>query len=438
MSSVGKIGSNAYDIGKNYFLSQSALNSEMSKYIPKQLKTLQQIDKYSGEAFNIGINALGTAAVAPIFIAYNPLSKTDEETKKYSALRQPISAVLTVITQAGLVIPWNRLLDNWNNNGKSGQFYDKRGFQDKSYLMRQAKKANPTKSKKELEAIVKAQQADQYGRLYADFIEKGTLNIGGKPISEEQMREIINDACKDKIKKGQETLERYKFNGEKYNNKINRVIYLYQNKDIVLEKMAKIQTDIASMNEKEIGQYIKKTIKEAKASGTDKELINIYEIDLKPKVDKSSLTKQIEHIIERTNAYSKYPNEMSLKQSIHDSLVKSKAATEKQIAHFQEIQKLAQEKGSFEKIMKLIKMEKLRDSQLGDIELENIRVGVIDKYIDKLSKRIKGQKAITGLVVSLAIMPFTCCALNYLYPRFMDKFFPHLSKAKKEGGKKCQ
>ena len=102
--------------------------------------------------------------------------------------------------------------------------------------------------------------------------------------------------------------------------------------------------------------------------------------------------------------------------------------------HFKSIQKLAQENGSFQKIMELIKKEKLADR----VELDDIRVGVIDKYIDKISKRIKGQKAISGLALSLAIMPVTCCALNYIYPRFMDKFFPHLSKAKKEGGNKCK
>ena len=434
MPSVGKIGSNAYEVGKRYFLAQSALNSEMSKYIPKQLKTLQQIDKYSGEAFNIGVNALGTAAVAPVFIAYNPLSKTDEETKKYSALRQPISAVLAVITQAGLVIPWNRLLDSWNNNGMTGQFYDQRGFQDKAYLMRQAKKANPNMSKKQLEEVVRTQQAEQYAKLYADFIEQGSIIVNGKPISETEMRDIIKDTCKDKIKKGQETLERYKYNGEKYNNKIQRGIYLFENKEIVLEKMAKIKTDIASMDDKQITKYMKELIKDAKASGTDKELINIFETDFKPKVDKESLLKQITHVVEETDKYAQFTDKASLKYSIIDNLNRSNSHLEKQIEHFKSIQKLTQENGSFQKIMELIKKEKLADG----VELDDIRVGVVDKYIDKISKRIKGQKAISGLVLSLAIMPVTCCALNYIYPRFMDKFFPHLSKIKKEGGNKCK
>lgn len=438
MSSLGKIGSNAYDVGKDYFLAKSALNSEMAQYLPKQLKTLQQIDKYSGEAFNIGVNAVGTAAVAPVFIAYNPLSKTDEETKKYSALRQPISAILAIVTQAGLVIPWNRLLDNWNNKGMTGQFYDQRAFQDKSFLMKQAKKANPTKSKKELAEIVKVQQADQYGKIYAEFMENGTISVAGKPIPEKQMREIIIDACQDKIKKCKDTIERYKINGEKYNNKMQRATYLFENKDLVLEKMTQIQNDISSMSQNDINTYMKKLIKDAKASGTDSELIKIFEADLKPKVDKDSLSKQIDHIIEKTNSYSKFNDLGTLKTSIQDNLNSVNKKLEKQIEHFKTIQKSAQENASMSNIMKLVKQENIKDANLGTIELDNIRVGVVDMYIDKIGKRIKGQKAISGLLLSLAIMPFTCCALNYIYPRFMDKFFPHLSKAKQDGGKKCQ
>ena len=80
--------------------------------------------KISGEIPTQIVNATGTGLVAPIFIAYNPLTKTDEKTKKYTALRQPISAILAVLTQTAIVIPFNHLLESMANTGDLGPKYD--------------------------------------------------------------------------------------------------------------------------------------------------------------------------------------------------------------------------------------------------------------------------------------------------------------------------
>ena len=44
----------------------------------------------------------------------------------------------------------------------------------------------------------------------------------------------------------------------------------------------------------------------------------------------------------------------------------------------------------------------------------------------------KNFKKMSGLVFGLALLPITCGLLNWAYPRFMDTFFPKLSKAKKQ------
>ena len=51
---------------------------------------------------------------------------------------------------------------------------------------------------------------------------------------------------------------------------------------------------------------------------------------------------------------------------------------------------------------------------------------VVKKRISDVQHNLRGFKAVTGLAVSLAILPFTCIALNWLYPRIMEKFFPSL------------
>ncbi len=118
---------------------------EMEKVVtaalPKPLQNLKKAESFLGtELSTIVINAVGTGLVAPVFIANNPLAKTDEKTKQYSALRQPISAVLSVLMQAGVVIPANMLLNKGIQNGKLGDLYDKSFLQDKSYIVKTLKK----------------------------------------------------------------------------------------------------------------------------------------------------------------------------------------------------------------------------------------------------------------------------------------------------------
>lgn len=63
----------------------------------KGLKAMNWIDKNMSENMKTCINAIGTAGIAPLMIIYNPLSKKDKDGRKYSALRQPVSA-FTAIT----------------------------------------------------------------------------------------------------------------------------------------------------------------------------------------------------------------------------------------------------------------------------------------------------------------------------------------------------
>ena len=71
------------------YVSTYRLRQELSKKLLANKSGLaQKLNKIKiGEASNISINALGTAVVAPIFIAYNPLSKTDEQTKNQNTYK---------------------------------------------------------------------------------------------------------------------------------------------------------------------------------------------------------------------------------------------------------------------------------------------------------------------------------------------------------------
>lgn len=71
---------------------------------------------------------------------------------------------------------------------------------------------------------------------------------------------------------------------------------------------------------------------------------------------------------------------------------------------------------------------------------------VVGQLRNKIEKNVKGFKQVTNILVGFFItLPLTCSALNWLYPRFMEVFFPELANSKKsdapeekakEGGKK--
>lgn len=93
---------------------------EINTNMPRSLKFLNNLYSKMGERQDIVINAVGTGVVAPIFIKYNNLSKTDSKTKTYSALRQTAMALIAVGLQAGITIPADKYIDKIAKMGKLG------------------------------------------------------------------------------------------------------------------------------------------------------------------------------------------------------------------------------------------------------------------------------------------------------------------------------
>lgn len=82
----------------------------------------KEFDKKS-ENYTIIVTALGTGIVAPIVLTVNPVSKEDSNTKKYTALRQPISAFLALVTQLAVNTPIPKFLDKKAALGSLGRAY---------------------------------------------------------------------------------------------------------------------------------------------------------------------------------------------------------------------------------------------------------------------------------------------------------------------------
>lgn len=111
-----------------------------------------------GELQSQIINACFTTTVAPFWIAYNPFAKTDEKTKKYTALRQPISAVVALAGGLPLTVLINRQFAKLGSEGYIPS-YDMRSCPDETdYLSLQFKKAY-AEAKKSPSALAEFEKA---------------------------------------------------------------------------------------------------------------------------------------------------------------------------------------------------------------------------------------------------------------------------------------
>ena len=290
----------------NIAMEEKVLNDEMLKNSPKAVKFLDKAKNFVGEVPNILINAVGTGLVAPVFIKHNFLSKADDDTRTYSAWRQPVSAVLAVLTQAGLVIPFNKVINKMTNSGefKEGNC-NKKAYQDLDYIEKQIKKENKNLTKEEVKKLAKEKQFTQLQDIIEELYTKDNISYKGK-------NGIVNLDKKELSEMMEKTVDK-------------------------------------------MGENIKEGSKEAKVLAEMKEAIK---------------------------------NKKSMK----------------------EIYKISQ---------------KIGGQQEGKFVYD-----VAQKYISNVEASIKGSKQLTGLLVSLAILPVTCSLLNWVYPKFMDAFFPELSSKK--------
>lgn len=177
---VTRSGSNSINPRQwaEHFHTEQAVKAELLANMPKFIKSLYKMKNFVGEVPNIIINAVGTGLVAPIFIKHNFLSKTDEDTRTYSAWRQPVSAVLAVITQVGLVAPFNSILSHMTNKGEfiyKPTAFNRTAYQDIDFHKSMIKKEMPHLSKAEVKKQAESRQYAQLENMLESLYERNTI-----------------------------------------------------------------------------------------------------------------------------------------------------------------------------------------------------------------------------------------------------------------------
>ena len=335
-----------------------------TKRFPKFLEWLGQND---GEILNTIVTGIGTAFVAPLFIAFNPFSKEDKDTKIYSAWRQPISAILAVAAQIGINMQYNKHLDLISSTGHFDRA-DLRAMPAKSYLKSIIKLEHPEYNKKQL----------------ANEIEKRQTQARWNAIDEARKK------LKDKEISWESTVD----------NEALRLARKEIKKDF--------KDELAKLSDKQQEKYIEKLL---------------------PERAKIVAQRQVEESGKIKFQVREWIQEAKNKSIDFDALVKEKAKAIEAMAENSEkaflsktLVKLKEYK-SFDNVKDLGKT-------LAEVT-QNVKIKrMVLANIDRARAVLSSYRRWTGIVISLITLPVSCGLLNYTYPRLMEKIMPHAHKKK--------
>jgi len=426
-------------------ISAGTLDDAVASLVPKSLRVLKRLGSSGGEIQNIIINSLGTGLVAPIFIKYNFMSKTDEDTRTYSAWRQPVSAVLAVLTQCGLTAPFYKIFDNWSNKGVFGEKLNRTLFMDDYYIRKLKKREFPNLTNEQLEEKVAEFKQKQKSDLLKTLREDSTVNYkfadgNTRPISEKEYQSLLEETL-DKLIKSDEAKEKELATTiQKRTIRSNYYRTHNQEAKTILEETAE-----AIKNAQNVGQidsFIAKKINSLRSNSNANEMIAILG-DIQNRAHKSggskadsfrnikqALQANVDKMLRHVEKYSKINSEVEVARLVQASVNADIQEVRSSKQFFETLKRTITGKTKIGDIQKLINEKRL------SLKIENSSLNrdfaeeVASQLIDRTKAHMKCYKQIVGVFVSLAVLPFTCTLLNYIYPRFMDIFFPNLSSKK--------
>lgn len=232
------------------------LEKYLLEKMPWYTRGMVKIHEGMGEVQNQLINACGTGMVAPLFIMYNPISDKDQDTKTYTAMRQPISAVLAVGTQAAIVVPFNAMIKKDADIGYLPMQYNRTLFPSDDFVEKLVKKENPGKKFKknkdvdELKDAIEKYKKEHYEKPLIEMIENDRIifnTTDGKTTStlempKEKFQELFKETLDTIIKEEQE--EKLNAIQNKLPKKIERGIFYNTYPEKSMEVMQRLNTTL--------------------------------------------------------------------------------------------------------------------------------------------------------------------------------------------------
>jgi regulator of sigma D len=454
----------------------------------RALQIMKKFETLKGEAGGILITALGTGIVAPIVIGSNPLVKakpgaTEDEKKEvsnkkwYTAWRQPISAILAVFFQLGAQKPIDKFLDKKFNDPKlsKGVFLptDQCAVRGESYLKGLVKedlakkgnkkpswfeyitnnkeaKAQQKKYKEAFDESLKAMQDEDIARVADNLKVDGSIKIGERVLDNPTLATLVNRTIDDSIavardlRLSESDMKHYSKKAEMLMNNEAHIREIFKNVPKDSKELEKfLQNALANEANPAVQELLSETLKKSPELRYSRISRTLERMDYIAMMcggkEKFNRNKYIDAMSKRNGILDKIITNLNL-----NKIENTKKATKEQI---QEAINDFITHSSFDKKNNLYKSI-LHDTEAFDFDKENLTKKIYED-IAKTYKKFVGHnykclnqviKVCVGVFITL---PITCTALNIIYPRFMDFFFPELSgkkptpkKEEVEGGAK--
>lgn len=426
-------------IGFTGNIPQATIEKEINALNPSILKWINKLKNNIGEFQDICINALGTGLLAPVFIKYNPLSKTDKDTRTYSAWRQPISAALAIATQGLFTIPIVSKINSMANEGAMNLDCNKTPFKDKDYAMHLMKKLHPGLSEKQREALADEYLAKQDENLINTLKKENTVyyTVKGKTepvkISQEKYKDTLNKTIDSMLEDEEKRLK--ECNEVKLTKRVERSEFYRNNYDTSKNLLNEMEAKINSTDDiKEINKFLKNKQKELKHSKADKQLIDmVLETRIQGSAGKDKMLEKVHKMQKHVEKYKNLKTREEVVQAVKASVSQRISEHKDSIDFLNKVKKAIEENKTVSDIEEMFKL-KIKEAKAAnkDFRLADkiFSKEVASKLKELTKKHIDGVKRIATLAGALIILPISCDLLNRIYPVFMDIAFPKLSSKK--------
>lgn len=426
-------------IGFTSNIPQATIEKEINALNPSILRGINKLKNNIGEFQDICINALGTGLLAPIFIKYNPLSKTDEDTRTYSAWRQPISALLAIATQGLFTIPIVSKINSMANEGAMNLDCNKTPFKDKDYAIHLMKKLHPGLNKKQREALADEYIAKQDENLINTLRKDNTIyyTIKGKTepikISKEKYTEILNKTVDSMLEDEEKRLKVCK--EIKLTKRVERSEFYRNNYATSKKLLDELENKINSTdNIKEINKFLKNKHKQLKRAKADKQLLDLVtETLIHGTAGKDKMLEKVKKMQGHVEKYKGLKSKEQVINTVKESISQRISEHNDSIEFLNKVKKAIAENKTISEIEEMFKL-KIKEAKDTNKEFrlsdKIFSKEVANKLKELTKKHIDGVKRIATLAGALIILPISCELLNWVYPRFMDIAFPKLSSKK--------
>ena len=473
-------------------VSKEIMNSLHHK---KAIEMMKKLEFLKGELGGILITAVGTGLVAPIFIGFNPFVKTPKNatpeekkevvnTKLYTAMRQPISAALAILFQASVQKYIDKGLDFFFNNpkyaNKMRRDINQSDINTDTYIkdtvkkeLKQSGEKKPSalkalfsKEAKEQRAAYDAKMKERVGKIKESQLQKiadefeatGRIKIGDSFLDNETTAKLVNEQIDGYIQFAK-TLQK---TPDQINHYVKRADILMENEAHLREIFKEIpikEIQLAEEGSAEIKQLYARTtgiVENLLRNEKNTDVRKLLEEVLQRPEDIRA--NRIQRTLQRIDTIKEMCGGSYSKQKYLDALIKRKNVLEDRIVKLT-ASKIADPKAANEKTIKKAIQQAVehcnftRENEIVSTVLKNTSVFSHDKealkkkivkdvtkgYKKLVDKSYKSLNQITKVLIGVFItLPITCTALNWIYPRFMELFFPKLAGVKKASAEKAE